>query len=77
MLKLYPILGAVAAALVVIGVAYYVGRTDEAADAKSKAREQLVDQITERGKIDDDVKGMSASDVCRKLDGVWNNGKCE
>ena len=77
MLRSYLYVGIAIAALAVVIGAFGVGVRMERGAAESRMREQLVEQITERGKIDEAVKDMSADDVCRKLDGVWRDGKCE
>lgn len=67
-------------ALAVIGAAtglYVKGQHDARAAAKAEARKELIEQMSERNKIDEKVSRMSAADLCRELGGVWRNGQCE
>lgn len=74
MLAQWKIILAVAG-LLLIGVAYFKGRSDGDALAQANARRQVVEQITERNQINEAVSGMSAADLCRELGGVFD-GQC-
>lgn len=77
MIAKYLYAGIVVAALVIVTGAYVKGRSDGRSSAEADARKGIVNQLTERGKIDEDIQGMSADQLCRKLDGVWRNDRCE
>ncbi len=77
MFKPYVGIAIAVATAVALGGAFYLGGKSERDAAKAEARKQIVDQMTERGKIDDEVQGMSPATLCLRLGGVWNNGKCE
>lgn len=77
MLKQYIYAGVGIAVVIAVGVAYMKGRTDGDLIAQANARKQLVEQLTERNKINEDVSNMSAADLCRQLGGVWAHGQCE
>lgn len=64
-------------ALAMIGGAYFKGQADGDALARADARRQVVEQITERNRIDESVSGMSAADLCRELGGVFQDGRCD
>lgn len=75
--KTLIMVGAIVVALGAIGGAYLKGRSDENRAAEVQARRDVVEQITERNRINDNVSRMSASDLCRQLGGVFVNGICE
>lgn len=77
MIARYVYIAVAAAGLLAIGGAYMKGRTDGDVAAQAKARQQIVEQLTERNKINEGVSRMSASDLCRQLGGVYANGQCE
>lgn len=77
MLSRYVYIGVAVAAMLAIGGAYFKGRTDGDLIAQANARKQLVEQLTERNRIDERVKGMSSADLCRELGGVYSNGECQ
>lgn len=77
MFKSYTHIAIAVAAAVALGGVYAKGRHDGQVAAQADAREQLVDQLTERNKINENVSRMSAADLCRELGGVYNNGECK
>ncbi len=76
-IRLIVVLGALATVIAVAGAMYMKGRGDGYASAQVEARQQLIDQITERNRIDEDVRNMSSADLCRRLGGVYVNGECQ
>lgn len=72
--KAFAIIGAV---VVIVGGVYLKGRSDASEAAKSAARKQLVEQITERNEINEAVSNLSAADLCVKLGGVYAEGECK
>lgn len=77
MLKPYLYAGVV---LTIIGAGtglYVKGQHDAKAAAKAEARKELLEQMTERDKVNENVSRMSAAELCRELGGVWRNGQCE
>lgn len=77
MLKPYVYIAAVVAVVVALGGVYMKGRHDGDMIAQANARKQLVEQLTERNKINENVSRMSAADLCRQLGGVYVNGGCQ
>lgn len=77
MIARYVYIAVVVAALLAIGGAYVKGRSDGDTAAQAKARQQIVEQLTERNRINENVSRMSAADLCRQLGGVYTNGQCE
>lgn len=77
MLSRYVYIAVAVAALAAIGGAYLKGRSDGDLLAQANARKQLVEQLTERNKINENVSRMSAADLCRQLGGVYVNGECQ
>lgn len=77
MLKPYVYIAAALAIAAALGGVYMKGRSDESNAAQAKARQQIVEQLTERNRINENVSRMSASDLCRQLGGVFVNGQCE
>lgn len=72
------VLGAVTGlVLLSIGGAYLKGRADGRAITAGEIRADLVEQLTDRGKTDEDVSHMSADDLCRDLGGVFRDGRCD
>nr|WP_099058146.1 hypothetical protein [Rhizobium sp. ACO-34A] len=63
--------------LLSIGGAYLKGRSDGRAITEGEIRADLVQQLTDRGKTDEDVSRMSADELCRDLGGVFRGGRCE
>ena len=63
--------------LLSIGGAYLKGRADGRAITAGEIRADLVQQLTDRGKTDEDVSRMSADELCRDLGGVFRDGRCE
>lgn len=63
--------------LLAIGGAYVKGRADASAAATIAAKNELIDQLNERGKIDGTVEKMPAADLCLQLGGMWRDGICE
>lgn len=77
MLKPYLYAGVV---LAIIGAAiglYVKGQHDAKAAAKAEARKELLEQMAESDKVNENISRMSAAELCRELDGVWRNGQCE
>ncbi len=64
-------------ALLSIGGAYLKGRSDGRAITEGEIRAALVQQLTDRGKTDEDVSRMSADELCRELGGVFRDGRCD
>lgn len=77
MLKPYLYAGAVLAVITGATGLYLKGQHDAKAAAKAEARKELLEQMTERDKVNENISRMSAAGLCRELDGVWNNGQCE
>ena len=77
MLSRYVYIAVAVAALAAISGAYIKGRSDGDLLAQANARKQLVEQLTERNKINENVSRMSAADLCRQLGGVYVNGECQ
>lgn len=73
----YVVAGLVVAALVVSGAAYFKGRMDGDAMAQAAARKQIVEQLTERNRINESVSRMSSADLCRRLGGVFVDNECQ
>lgn len=63
--------------LLTLACIYIKGRNDGQASALNAAREQLVEQLNERGKIDGVVEQLDNSGLCRAFGRVWRNGQCE
>lgn len=71
-------LGALTAVVMLsIGGAYLKGRADGRAISEGEIRADLVEQLTDRGKTDEDVSRMSADELCRDLGGVFRDGRCD
>ncbi len=47
------------------------------ADAKSDAREAVINQLKERNLTDAEIQNMSAADLCRAIGGELRNDRCE
>lgn len=77
MLSRYAYIAVAVAGLLAIGGAYLKGRSDGDMLAQAAARKQVVEQLTERNKINENVSRMSAADLCRQLGGVYVNGECQ
>lgn len=77
MLSRYVYIAIAVAALAAIGGAYLKGRSDGDLLAQANARKQLVERLTERNKINENVSRMSAADLCRQLGGVYIDGECQ
>lgn len=77
MIARYVYIAVAVAGLAAIGGAYMKGRHDGDLAAQAKARQQIVEQLTERNRINESVSRMSASDLCRQLGGVFVNWQCE
>ena len=77
MIARYVYVAVAVAGLAAIGGAYLKGRSDGDLAAQAKARQQIVEQLTERNRINENVSRMSAADLCRQLGGVFVNGQCE
>lgn len=77
MLNRYVYVAIAVAALAAISGAYLKGRSDGDLVAQATARKQVVEQLTERNRINENVSRMSAADLCRKLDGVYIDGECQ
>jgi hypothetical protein len=77
MLSRYVYIAAAVAGLLAIGGAYLKGRSDGDMIAQANARKQIVEQLTERNRINENVSRMSAADLCRQLGGVYVNGECQ
>lgn len=77
MLKSYVYIAVALAVVLALGGAYIKGRSDGDMIAQANARKQLVEQLTERNKINENVSRMSAAGLCHQLGGVWNDGQCE
>lgn len=75
--KTWITIALVGLALTSVGGAYVKGRFDGDAAAQAKARQQVIEQLTERNRINENVSGMSASDLCRSLGGVFVDGVCQ
>lgn len=72
------VLGALTAVVMLsIGGAYLKGRADGRAISEGEIRADLVEQLTDRGKTDEDVSRMSADELCRDLGGVFRDGRCD
>lgn len=63
--------------LLSIGGAYLKGRADGRAISEGEIRAGLVEQLTDRGKTDEDVSRMPADELCRELGGVFRDGRCD
>ena len=70
-----PYLAACALALVVgaIGTAYLKGRADGAAVAESRAMQATIEQLRERGLINEAVRDASDCDLIIELGGVCDD----
>lgn len=76
MTNIYLLIGAAVAAILVGSGIYFKGRADGETIAQSETRKQIVEQITERNRINEDVSRMPASVLCKRLGGVFENGQC-
>jgi hypothetical protein len=74
--KTWVTIALVGLALTSVGGAYIKGRFDGDAAAQAKARQQLVEQLTERNRVNESVSRMSSADLCRSLGGVFVDGVC-
>jgi hypothetical protein len=59
------------------GTTYFKGRADGSAIEQANARRLVIEQLTERNRINETVQGMSAADLCRELGGVYVDGGCD
>lgn len=75
--KTWITIALVGLALTSVAGAYVKGRFDGDAAAQAKARQQVVEQLTERNRINENVSGMSSADLCRSLGGVFVDGVCQ
>lgn len=75
--KTWITIALVGLALTSVGGAYVKGRFDGDAAAQAKARQQVIEQLTERNRINENVSGMSSADLCRSLGGVFVDGVCQ
>jgi len=64
-------------ALLALACVYVKGRNDGFALATANAKQELIDQLNQRGKIDGVVEQLDNSDLCLALGRVWRNGQCE
>lgn len=77
MIRVYAVIGILIGAGLLLGAIYQTGRSDEKAKAIARDNRELVEQIKDRSLIDDQVNSMSPADLCRQLDGVLVDGKCQ
>ncbi|MGQ4812321.1 hypothetical protein GOZ78_03430 [Agrobacterium vitis] len=63
--------------LLAILFAYVKGRMDGKALAADAAKQELIEQLNERGTIDGVIEQMDGAGLCRALGRMWNNGQCE
>lgn len=77
MTRLAIVAAVVVALALVLLAAFRAGQDQERAKRAARDARELTEQIKDRGLIDDQVERMSTADLCRKLGGVWRNGKCE
>lgn len=77
MIRVYAAIGILIGAGLLLGAIYQMGRSDEKAKVAARDNRELVEQIKDRSLIDDQVNRMSPADLCRQLDGVLVDGKCQ
>lgn len=75
--NIYVLGGAAIAFVIYTGAVFFEGRHSAESNAKAQARKELVEQLSERSKIDGQVQKLDGAGVCIALGGVWNNGECE
>lgn len=70
------IVGVAIVALALSG-SYYMGWKNSRASMIAKAQKELAEQLQERGMTDAEIAGMSDSDKCELIGGVWIDGECQ
>ena len=72
-------LAAIVGVLVLLSMAalYAKGRADGRALSEADTKTDVIRQLKERNLTDEDVSRLSAADLCRELDGVFRDGRCE
>ncbi|MFC5385210.1 hypothetical protein ACFPLB_04420 [Aquamicrobium segne] len=64
------VLGSIAVALMLLGLAWVHGYRAGAASERTAVLSRSIDVLRERNKVDDQIKGMDDARLCRALGGM-------